>query len=445
MKRLMLFCLTAGLVYLPTASGLDLVQVYELAKVNDPTIRQAREQMGAAREAKPQAKALLLPQLGLGGGYDLVSQKTRNSPLGNNGTDNFDQYDLGVQLSQAVYHRDFWIQLEQADDLISQSEAVLASAEIDLMVRTSVAYFDVLSAADDLRTATAEKEANARQLEQAQQRFEVGLIAITDVHESQAAFDNAMANEIAAENDLSNAWEGLREIVGDLDQPISTLGDNLPLKPPVPEDVEQWAATALKQNYDIIAAGYAVEQAKKNIELQNSGHYPTLDLLGSYGTAESNSDIGTDRDTGIIGLELNIPLYTGGAVTSRTRQARYEYQASLDAQDQSRRSVNKQVRDAYRGVISTISRVHALASTVVSFQSALESTQAGLEVGTRTMVDVLTVTRSLYDAQRNYDASRYDYIVNGLLLHRAASSLTPELIGKANGWLNTNDSLAPPG
>jgi outer membrane protein len=265
------------------------------------------------------------------------------------------------------------------------------------------------------------------------------------VHESQAAYDDAAANEIVAENALSNAWQALREIVGSIDEPIAKLGDKLPLTPPKPNDAEEWAQTALQQNYQVIAARKAVESAKKNIEIQRSGHYPTLDLLGSYGRSESNSDFGSDVETGIIGVQLNVPLYQGGGVTSRTRQAQYDLKASQETLDQQRRAVDRQARDAFRGVISSISQVKARESAVVSFQSALESTQAGLEVGTRTTVDVLTVTRSLYDAQRNYLRARYDYIINGLLLHQAASTLTPELLQKANAWLNQGDKVAPPG
>ncbi len=446
MSKTLRLLFIAGLAYLPGAYGVDLIGIYDMARQNDPQIRQVREQMSATREVKPQAKALLLPNLSLGGGYDWVDQNNRKDSVipGSSGSESFTQYDLGVQLIQSIYNRAFWIQLEQADDTIAGAEASLASAEIDLMVRSSNAYFDVLRAADDLRTSIAEREANGRQLEQAKQRFDVGLIAITDVHEAQAAFDNATANEIAAENDLSNAWEALREIVGDLQEPIAKLGEELPLAKPEPSDVEQWAETALKQNFDIIAATEAADVAKKNIEVQRSGHFPTLDLVGSYGRQTSNADFGADRDTGTIGVELNLPIYEGGAVNSRTRQARFDYQANMESLDGTRRAVNKQARDSYRGIISSISQVKALKSTVVSFQSALESTQAGLEVGTRTMVDVLTVTGNLYDAERNYSNSRYDYIINGLLLHRAASTLTPELLQKANGWLNQDDKLAPP-
>jgi outer membrane protein len=444
MKRLLHLFLVAGLWPIGAAQGLDLVGVYQMARESDPQLRQVREQLNSARETKPQARALLLPSFSLGGGYDLVNQDVRQSFTGTR-EETFDQYDLTLQANQPLYHRDYWIRLAQADDTISQSEAQLAAAEIDLMVRTATAYFNVLAAADDLRSATAEKEANARQLEQAQQRFEVGLIAITDVHESQASYDRAVASEIAAENALSNAWEALRVIVGKIDQPVAKLGADLKLIPPDPNDVQQWAQTALAQNYGLMAARAAVDLAEKNIEVQSSGHYPTLDLVGSYGRQESGSDFGTDVDTGIIGLQLNVPLYQGGAVSSRTRQACYDLAAAQEGLDQQRRAVNQQVRDAFRGIISTMSRVKALASTVISFQSALESTQAGLEVGTRTMVDVLTVTRSLYQAQRDYARSRYDYIINGLLLHQAASTLTPELLEKANGWLDPSRSVAPPG
>jgi outer membrane protein len=444
MNKTLIALLAAGFLYLPGASALDLHGVFEMAKEHDPKVRQVRDQLSSARESKPQAQALLLPTLSVSGDYQLTDQNIRKS-FAFKGWDQYNQRDLGLSVSQPLYHRDYWIRLAQADDTVAQAEAQVAVAEIDLMVRTATAYFNVLAAADSLRTATAEKEANARQLEQAQQRFNVGLIPITDVHESQAGYDGAAANEIAAQNDLSNAWEALREIVGAIRQPIAKLGEALPLMPPEPNDVEQWARTALRQNYGILAAEKAAQLAQKGIDVQHSGHYPTLDLVGSYGVSDSTSVIGTSADTAVIGLQLRVPLYQGGAVSSRERQARHDFEAAQDALDQQRRAVNRQVRDAFRGVISTISRVKALKSTVVSFESALESTQAGLEVGTRTMVDVLTVTRSLYQAERDYSRARYDYIINGLLLHQAASTLTPELLEKANGWLVQDQTIAPPG
>ena len=443
MNKTLIALLASGLLYLTGVQALDLSGVYELAKDHDPKVRQVRVQLNSAREVRPQADARLQPNASVGVDAQLLDVNLRNSAFGARKED-YNQRNLSLNVNQPLYHRDYWIQLQRADDTIAQAEAQLAGAEIDLMVRTASAYFNVLAAADDLRTASAEKAANARQLEQAQQRFKVGLIPITDVHESQAAYDGALAREITAENAVSNAWEALREIVGDQVLPIARLGAELPLQPPQPNDVARWAQTALQQNYGILAARKAADQAHKNIDIQHSGHFPTLDLVGSYGISDSSSVIGTSRDAGMIGLQLNVPLYQGGAVSSRERQARYDYQAAQEALDQQRRAVNRQVRDAYRGVLSTISRVKALQSAVVSSQSALESTQAGLEVGTRTMVDVLTVTRSLYQAQRDYARARYDYIINGLLLHQAASTLTQKLLEQANGWLVQDQPLAPP-
>lgn len=435
--------LCCGMLYSLALPAQDLVGVYQLAKQNDSLIREARERMNSAREIKPQAKALLLPTLSASGELDWIDDDIRSSSSGR-WEESYTQHSLELGVRQPIYHRDYWIQLEQADNSVAQAEATLASAEIDLMVRTTRAYFDVLAAADNLRTAQAEKEANARQLEQAQQRFDVGLVAITDVHEAKAAYDNAVANELTAENTLNNAWEALRKIVGDTREPVAKLGEDLPLTPPQPQDIEKWAETAQRQNFDIIAAREAAEVAKKKIEIENAGHYPTVDLIGAYGLSDSNSTAGSDRDRALVGLQLEVPLYQGGAVTSRTRQARYDYQAAQEVLDQKRREINRQVRDAYRGVLATISRVNALKSTVQSFTSALESTQAGLDVGTRTMVDVLAVTKSLYQAERDYYRARYDYVINALLLHQAASSLTLELLEKANGWLVAEDTVPPP-
>ncbi|MEN8166888.1 MAG: TolC family outer membrane protein, partial [Pseudomonadota bacterium] len=291
-------------------------------------------------------------------------------------------------------------------------------------------------AKDDLRVAQAEREATGRQMEQAQQRFDVGLIAITDVHEAQAAHDSARALEIAADNSLDNAWEALFEIIGpEAKTSLDKLGDKLPLKPPVPNDLEEWSNTAQQQNFDIIATRSNVESIRQDIEVSRSGHFPTLDLVGGYNLRRTDNDIGTEADTGSIGLELAIPLYSGGGVSARTEQARANHRAAQQNLDQTRRAVNRQVRDAFRGMLSTISRVEALKAATVSAKSALESTQAGYEVGTRTIVDVLNVQRNLFSSQRDYLRSRYDYIVNGLSLKSAAGNLSEEDLVLVNTWL----------
>jgi len=304
------------------------------------------------------------------------------------------------------------------------------------MLRSTTAYFNILSAKDDLRVAKAEQEANKRQLEQAKQRFDVGLIAITDVHEAQASYDAARAAEIGAENSLDNAWEALLEIIGPQPQGgLASLGKGLRLQTPEPNDLQSWSDTAQQQNFDIIAARNQLESARQEIEVNRSGHYPTLDLVGGYQLNRSTNEFSSESDTTSIGLQLDLPIYTGGGVTSRTQQARATYRATQQSLDQTRRSVNRQVRDAFRGVLSTISRVKALQAATVSAKSALESTEAGYEVGTRTIVDVLDVQRNLFSSQRDYLRSRYDYIINGFKLKAATGNLAVEDLQRVNGWL----------
>jgi outer membrane protein len=433
-KQLFMLPLLLGL---SSAHADDLLSVYHQALQNDPQLQAAKEQLNAARESKSLARSQLLPTIGLGASYEAVNRDLKT--LQGTSVDDSSSYrdsGLALNLTQPLYRRDRLVQLEQADSTIAQAEAQYASAEIDLMTRSTTAYFNILSAQDDLRVAQAEREATGRQLEQAQQRFDVGLIAITDVHEAQAAFDAARAAEIAAENSLDNAWEALIEITGAQGKGnLANLGETLPLNPPVPNDLQSWSDTAQAQNYGIIASRANLEVLNQEVEVSRSGHYPTLDLVGGYNINRSDADTATEANTASIGLELEVPLYTGGAVNSKTRQTMANYRAAQQSLDQTRRAVNRQVRDAFRGVLSTISRVEALKAATISAQSALESTQAGYEVGTRTIVDVLNVQRNLFSSQRDYFNSRYGYIINGLTLKSAAGTLSEEDLQRVNSWL----------
>jgi outer membrane protein len=429
MRRLLPSLFVLGLcVALPVQSE-GLVQIYDLAFEHDPQLKVARAQLDSTREARPQAMAQLLPTLSASGKLN----RTHNNTSA--GDDTYDRSELGLNLSQPIYRRDYWIELEQADRQIAQAEAEYAAAEQELMVRVSQAYFDVLTAQDTLEFARAEKAAIGRQLDQATQRFEVGLIAITAVHEAQAAFDLARADEIQAENGVDNAWEALHEIIGANADQLSPLVSNPPLNPPEPMDMAQWSETALQQNLSLIALRNATEVARQNIELQDSGHYASLDLVGSHTVARTAASGVADSDNSSIGIQLSVPLYSGGGVTSRTRQAQFDYRAAQEELDRQNRAVNRQVRDAYRGVVSSISRVKALEASTVSAQSALEATEAGFEVGTRTMVDVLDEQRNLYRARRDYSRVRYDYIMNGLRLKLAAGSIEREDLATVTGWL----------
>jgi outer membrane protein len=435
MKRLILILMILGATLSVRAE--DLMAIYQLALDNDPQLQAAKEQLSAARETKSLARSQLLPTVGLGATYDAVRREYKTQqgiPYDAESTSR--DKALALNLTQPIFRLDRLLQLEQADSTIAQAEAEYAAAEINLMVRSTTTYFNILSAEDDLRVAKAEREATGRQLEQAQQRFDVGLIAITDVHEAQAAYDAARASEIAAENSLDNAWEALYEIIGPQPkQELAKLGESLALNPPVPNDLQEWSDTAQQQNYSIIAARAGLESLKQAIDISRAGHYPTLDLVGGYSMVRSDSDIATELDSGSIGLSLEVPIYTGGAVSAQTRQAQANFRANQQGLDQTRRAVNRQVRDAYRGVLSTISQVEALKAATVSAQSALESTQAGYEVGTRTIVDVLNVQRNLFSSQRDYLNSRYSYIINGLNLKSAAGTLSESDLQRVNGWL----------
>jgi len=433
MRRHFSLLMILGLFIMP-AHGQGLVGIYELAAQHDPQLKVVRAQMESVRESKPQALARLRPTVAASAGADRIKQDVRSSSSGARDS-SYSRSDLAFSLSQPIYRRDYWIQLEQSDRQIAQAEAEYANAEQDLMIRVSQAYFDVLSAQDTLEFARAERTAIGRQLDQAKQRFEVGLIAITAVHEAQAAFDKARADEIQAENGLDNAWEALHEIIGHSETALVPLSTDLPLNPPDPMDIGQWSETALEQNLGLIALRNATEIAKQNIDLQYAGHYPSVELVGSHSLSSSSASSGTDSDTSSIGFQLNMPLYSGGGVSSRTRQARFDYQAAQENLDKLRRGVNRQVRDAYRGVVSSISRVKALEAATISAQSALEATEAGFEVGTRTMVDVLDEQRDLYLARRDYSRVRYDYIMNGLRLKFAAGVISQTDLEAVNGWL----------
>jgi len=265
----------------------------------------------------------------------------------------------------------------------------------------------------------------------------VGMIAITDVHEAKAAYDSAAAKEIAARNALANAKESLREITGAYYDNLAQLGQQMPLVSPQPKKMEAWTKTAEDQNLQLKASEYATQVAKEGVDLQRSGHYPTLDLTASYGYYKGSFSgfAQADRYNGSIGLQLNVPIYQGGGVNSRIRQAMQQYYQARDNQEVQRRATLRETRDAYRGVLTGISQVQALHQAVISNESALEATQAGFEVGTRTIVDVLNAQRDMYGAVRDHAGAQYDYILNMLKLKQAAGRLSQADLEQVNGWL----------
>lgn len=434
MKRLAL-AIALSLSPVPALAG-DLEDAYRLALDNDPALKAARATRDANLEAKPLARSGYLPQVSVTGDAFYTDQDIKDQPSSSQRSDeSFTTRNAAVEVIQPIYRKDRLVQIDQADDQVEQAEVDLDVAEQDLIVRVTEAYFEVLSARDTLTFTEADVKAIERQLDQAKQRFEVGLIAITDVNEAQARFDQARADAIVAQNNLDDAREALVEITNEPVFPLASLKLALPLNAPQPASLDEWTEIALKNNPGVISARYDADIARKEIERQRAGHFPTLDVVGSYGFSRTDSNFGTETDDGSVDLQLNVPLYTGGAVSASTRQARAQYNAALEVLEQRRRSVQTQVRNAYRGVIASISRVRALEATEVSSKSALEATEAGFEVGTRTLVDVLNSQRDLFRTQRDLAVSRYDYILNTLSLRQAAGTLDASDIEAGNAWL----------
>lgn len=408
----------------------DLLQVYGMAVEKDPVMREAAALRESRRESRPLALSALLPNVSISA--DTNYNTTDTQVLGN---ESFASSNLGINLLQPLYRRDRFIRLEQADWQLELADAEYRAKEQDLMLRVATAYFDILSAQEGVTFVQADKKAIARQLEQAKQRFEVGLIAITGVHEAQARYDQAVTDEIVAQNDLDNAWEDLREILGIRPDKLAMLKEKVAMEPPVPAAIDEWSAFGLENNPAVKVASDATQIAQREIEVQNSGHYPSLDLVGRYGTFQTNQDNRFDVDSGNIGLQLNVPLYAGGGVNAATRQARADLIAAQERLDQARRSTDKAVRNAYRGVQASISAVRALEAAIVSTKSALEATSAGFEVGTRTLVDVLNSQRDYYRSLRDFARARYVYLVNMLRLRQAAGVLEVADIEKVNALL----------
>lgn len=437
MKKLLPLLVSATLGGLSaTAWADDLAQIYDQAKENDPQLLSAAARREAAFEAVTSSRSTLLPQINLTAGYNLTrsDEDARES----------DRLSAGISFSQELYNRSSWVTLDTAEKQARQSDAEYAVIQQNLILRVSQAYFEVLSAQDNLEFVRAEKAAVARQLEQTKQRFEVGLSAITDVHDAQAQYDSVLADEVLAENTLTNSYESLREITGQDHTNLNILDTDRFSASRSTESMEALIERAQQQNLSLLSSRITQDIAKDNISLASSGHLPSLTLDGGYNYGhESNSNSGSYNYSGhdyndlAIGVNLNIPLYSGGNVTSQTKQAEYNYVAASQDLEASYRTVVKNVRAYNNNINASIGALRAYEQTVISARSALEATEAGFEVGTRTIVDVLDATRRLYDANRNLSSARYDYILNVLQLRQAIGSLNEQDVLDINSGLKT--------
>ncbi len=436
MKKLLPLFISAAIGSLSSSAFADtLAEVYDQAKQNDPQLLRSAAQRDAAFEAVTSSRSDLLPQINLTANYDINRGDRDTSGTGSSSIDN-NTWGAAIGFTQELYQRSSWITLDTAEKTARQADSAYAAEQQALILRVATAYFEVLRAQDNLEFVRAEKAAVARQLEQTKQRFEVGLSAITDVHDAQAQYDGVLADEVLAENTLINNYEGLREITGQEHSNLSILDTDRFSASKSSESASALVEQAEQKNLSLLASRISQDVAKDNITLASSGHLPSLTLDGSYSLADqSNSSQDYDQDNLNLGLNLVVPLYTGGNTTSLTKQAEYNYVAASEDLEATYRSVVKDVRAFNNNITASIGALRAYEQSVVSAQSALEATEAGFDVGTRTIVDVLDSTRRLYDANKNLSDARYNYILSVLQLRQAVGTLSEQDIVDVNAGL----------
>ena len=458
MKNFIIISVLAVSVLMPGAArAATLLEIYQQALQSDPRIHEAEARRLASLEAKPQARGAYLPQVSFAADY---GTSTRSGPsrvfdpvtgelVTVEAEADTDSSSWAFSLRQSVFRWDQIVGLRRADKIVAKAEADREAAQQDLIVRVTQTYFDVLAAEDRLLARHSNRTAMARQLEQAKQRFDVGLIAITDVQESQAAYDSAVADEIAAKRSLATAREFLREITGAYVSELAAPAAGLPLNNPDPMTEAAWIDLALGQNLALMSSRIDEQLARDEISFRRTGHYPSIELVAN--TREDKSDQETTTPFGqsstsvtnpsdSISLQFNLPLFAGGATSSRVREAVYLHRASRENLQRVTRETERQARDAYLGVLSEISRVKALERAVESNQTALEATEAGFEVGTRTIVDVLNAQFQLFNAEVNYRQSRYDYLLNVMRLKQAAGNLAVQDLEALEPFLESRKS-----
>jgi outer membrane protein len=451
---------------LPAATrAADFAQVYQDALANDPTFQQAHANYMAAREARPEAWSVLLPQISGSAGRTLEHTAGVTTTLGGSATgvlapnsiydtSHINARQWSLNLSQQLFSWADWMGLKAADSQVAEAQATYEAAAQNLVLRVATAYFNVLSALDTLQAQQSSLQAFDLQLQQANKRYQVGLIAITDVEQARAARDTAAAAVIADKEALASAEDQLEVITGRQYDTLSEPGADMPLVMPNPANQNQWVQTSLQQNLSLIASRMAADVARDDVRIAFGGHLPTVSLVASRSFNSSSTDeslVGIGTFNGLpgwandrqIGLEVTVPIFSGGGTEARVHQAEYQWIAAKDAVEQASRSTVQQARDAYLGVISGIAHVQALQQAMTSSQTAYRATEAGYRVGTQTEVDVLNALSTLVQAKTNYASSRYAYITSVVQLRYAAGTLDPNEVQAIDRWLTAPASVSP--
>ncbi|QDP73167.1 TolC family outer membrane protein [Legionella israelensis] len=440
MRKTLHYCLI--FLMASAANATDLMDIYQQALENDPIFKEAYATYMSSKEAIPQARAALYPQVTVGSSVGRYLNNTRVGGVTFENTYNSNQWE--VTASQAIFNYEAWAMTKQAHASVKAAQATFNNAAQDLMLRTARSYFDILLAQDTLRFAEAKKRANKRQLEQATQRFKVGVDAITSVYEAKAAYDQSIAEVISARNNEINQSENLRKLTNHVYQYLAPLRNSrIPLIRPEPDDANEWINTGLKQNYLLYAQKYSLEAARENIKSQAAAGWPSLAIQGNATQAHNDIDgsasfFAPSKSTNAsIALALTFPVVQGGLVQSKARQAQYDFQTASEQLQQRYLDVVVNSRIAYNTIIDGISKVKADRQTVISQQNSLESTEAQFEVGTRTMVDVVNAQQRLFEAQRQLASDQYGLINAILNLKYLAGTLNVNDLEQINSWLAT--------
>lgn len=424
-----------------SAQAADLLETYRAAQANDPVFAAARAARQAGLEKLPQGRSQLLPSLNLGANSTFNDQtiQYRGAFPFPGGNQRYNSHGYSVNLTQPLFRQQNWLAYTESELQVAQAEAQFVLAEQDLILRVAQAYFDVLIAQDSVQLAEAQKTAITEQLEQAKRNFEVGSATITDTHEAQARYDLTSAQEIAAQNDLEIKRRALQQLLNAMPKELKPLGKEFKLEAPQPADMEKWVGDAELNNPQLAIAKAAAEIADKEVARNRGGHYPTLDLVANYSKSYANGGnfgVGTDVTGKSVGVQLNVPLFQGGLVNSRWREAEANRDRAKEELENARRTVATQTRQAYLGVVSGIAQVKALQQALTSSESVLEATKLGQEVGVRTNLDVLNAQQQLYATRRDLYQAEYNYLVSHLRLKAAAGSLGEEDVDRVNRALH---------
>ncbi len=420
----------ALLAFVPVAAAAqNLTQVYQDARGYDAQYGAARQALQAGLERVPQGRALLLPTLNLTANATRshIESDSKNEATQPSFERDINTHGYALTFTQPLYRRQNWLQADQGQLQAKQAEFTFGQAGQDLILRAAQAYFDVLAAQDTLALVRAQKTSIAEQLAQAKRNFEVGTATITDTHEAQARYDLAVAQEISAQNDVEVRRRALQQLTGKEYGELKTLRPDVKLSPPQPNDMQSWVSLAEKQSYTVLVQDAAVEIARLEAQRNSAGHHPTLDLVASHSyTSQSASQLsstGSEVNNSSVGLQLTVPLYQGGGITSREREAAYNLERTRQELENARRTSALATRQAYLAVINGIAQISALEQALVSSQSALQSNRLGYEVGVRINIDVLNAQQQVFSTRRDLLVARYNTITNFLRLKAAAGAL----------------------